>query len=142
MLSRVSAGGPWAEPATHAGHPRAMRESVGTKEGDGAQNDDQHARSFGCETVDVSASELPDQIEVILGVPEVDAAVDAVGVGVEAHEHGPDGAPPSSEARSAFADNINATMIPLSTAPQGYAESDQGAQKKLILDPHWSNDQS
>src|SRR5262245_36794830 len=38
-----------------------------------------HARSFGCETVDVSAGPLPDQIEQILGVAEVDAAVDAVG---------------------------------------------------------------
>jgi glutathione-independent formaldehyde dehydrogenase len=38
-----------------------------------------HARSFGCETVDVSAGPLPDQIEQILGVAEVDATVDAVG---------------------------------------------------------------
>ena len=38
------------------------------------------ARSFGCETVDISdATPLPDQIEKILGVPEVDAAVDCVG---------------------------------------------------------------
>ncbi|MEA2213852.1 MAG: glutathione-independent formaldehyde dehydrogenase [Solirubrobacteraceae bacterium] len=44
------------------------------------------ARSFGCETVDVSAGEPQDQIEQILGVPEVDAAVDAVGF--EARGHG------------------------------------------------------
>ena len=44
------------------------------------------ARSFGCETVDVSKGDPKDQIEQILGVPEVDAAVDAVGF--EARGHG------------------------------------------------------
>jgi glutathione-independent formaldehyde dehydrogenase len=44
------------------------------------------ARSFGCETVDVSKGDPKDQIEQILGVPEVDSAVDAVGF--EAHGHG------------------------------------------------------
>jgi glutathione-independent formaldehyde dehydrogenase len=38
------------------------------------------ARSFGCETIDVSEScPLPEQIERIVGVPEVDSAVDCVG---------------------------------------------------------------
>src|ERR671937_476537 len=46
------------------------------------------ARAFGCETVDVSKGEVPDQIEQILGVPEVDAAVDCVGF--EAKGHGAD----------------------------------------------------
>src|SRR5712692_1482242 len=46
------------------------------------------ARSFGCETIDVSKGEVPDQIEQILGVPEVDAAVDCVGF--EARGHGSD----------------------------------------------------
>ena len=44
------------------------------------------AKSFGCETVDVSKGDPKDQIEQILGVPEVDAAVDAVGF--EARGHG------------------------------------------------------
>jgi glutathione-independent formaldehyde dehydrogenase len=44
------------------------------------------ARSFGCETVDVSKGDPRDQIEQILGEPEVDSAVDAVGF--EAHGHG------------------------------------------------------
>jgi glutathione-independent formaldehyde dehydrogenase len=40
----------------------------------------EQARSFGCETVDISqGAALPDQIERILGVPEVDCAVDCVG---------------------------------------------------------------
>jgi len=47
------------------------------------------ARKFGCETVDVSRSaSIADQIEQILGVPEVDSAVDCVGF--EAHGHGSD----------------------------------------------------
>jgi len=46
------------------------------------------ARSFGCETIDVNKGETPDQIEQILGVPEVDCGVDAVGF--EAKGHGPD----------------------------------------------------
>src|ERR1041384_4039739 len=48
------------------------------------------ARSFGCETVDVSEGEPKDQIEQILGVPEVDCGVDAVGF--EARGHGADAA--------------------------------------------------
>ena len=44
------------------------------------------ARSFGCETIDVSKGDPRDQIEQILGVPEVDAAIDAVGF--EARGHG------------------------------------------------------
>ncbi|MEV0970922.1 formaldehyde dehydrogenase, glutathione-independent [Microtetraspora glauca] len=44
------------------------------------------ARSFGCETADVSEGEPWEHIERILGVPEVDCAVDAVGF--EARGHG------------------------------------------------------
>lgn len=36
------------------------------------------ARSFGCEVVDVSKGDPKDQIEQLLGVPEVDCGVDAV----------------------------------------------------------------
>ena len=47
------------------------------------------AKSFGCETVDVSKSaSVGDQIAQILGVPEVDCGVDCVGF--EAHGHGSD----------------------------------------------------
>jgi glutathione-independent formaldehyde dehydrogenase len=49
----------------------------------------EQARSFGCETVDVSKGEPNDQIEQILGVPEVDCAIDAVGF--EARGHGEEG---------------------------------------------------
>ena len=46
------------------------------------------ARTFGCETVDVSKGDPKDQIEQLLGVPEVDCGVDAVGF--EARGHGKD----------------------------------------------------
>lgn len=47
------------------------------------------ARSFGCETVDLSADgTLAEQLEQLLGEPEVDAAIDAVGF--EARGHGRD----------------------------------------------------
>jgi glutathione-independent formaldehyde dehydrogenase len=35
-----------------------------------------------------------------------------------------------------IADNVNATVIPLDQAPQGYQDFDKGAAKKYILDPH------
>src|SRR5882724_7726370 len=47
------------------------------------------ARSFGCETVDVSKeASVGEQIQAILGIPEVDCAVDCVGF--EARGHGAD----------------------------------------------------
>ncbi len=164
------------------------------------------AKCFGCETVDVSKGSPQDQVEQILGVPAVDAAVDAVGF--EARGHGrelPSGPrPPCSTrswsspppaARSAspastspvtpaastrrqgglavlslgtgwaksllfttgqcpvmrsnyglikailhdkvqIAKAVNATVIPLDEAPQGYADFDQGAAKKYVIDPH------
>ncbi|HET9127985.1 MAG TPA: formaldehyde dehydrogenase, glutathione-independent [Propionibacteriaceae bacterium] len=49
------------------------------------------ARSFGCETVDLSTGDsLADQLEQLIGEPLVDAAVDAVGF--EAKGHGQEGA--------------------------------------------------
>ncbi|GLQ75649.1 formaldehyde dehydrogenase, glutathione-independent [Vibrio penaeicida] len=47
----------------------------------------EQARSFGCETIDLrEESTVPEMIEQILGVPEVDAAIDCVGF--EARSHG------------------------------------------------------
>ena len=49
----------------------------------------QQARSFGCETVDISENTpLEEQIRGILGVDEVDCAVDAVGFEATAHGGG------------------------------------------------------
>jgi len=165
------------------------------------------AKSFGCEVVDVSKGDPKDQIEQLLGVPEVDAAVDAVGF--EAHGHGADAAKEApatvlnslmevtgaggaigipglyvtgdpggiDEAakvgslslslgtgwakslsfvtgqcpvmrynyglmkailhdRVQIAKAVNATVISLDDAPRGYAEFDQGAARKYVIDPH------
>ncbi|MAZ52976.1 MAG: formaldehyde dehydrogenase, glutathione-independent [Trueperaceae bacterium] len=48
----------------------------------------EQARSFGCETVDLTQdASLAEQIEEIVGVPEVDAAVDCVGFEARGHGH-------------------------------------------------------
>ncbi|MFJ1751074.1 formaldehyde dehydrogenase, glutathione-independent [Streptomyces sp. NPDC088116] len=168
------------------------------------------ARSFGCETIDLTRGSVEDQIAEILGVPEVDAGVDAVGF--EAHAHGTDaGEAPATvlnsmmgavraggalgipglyvtddpggvdeDARSGtlkvrlglgwakshqfstgqcpvmkynralsmailhdrvhIAKAVNATVIPLDDAPHGYAEFDQGASRKYVLNPHGALD--
>ncbi|MFD7896015.1 MULTISPECIES: formaldehyde dehydrogenase, glutathione-independent [unclassified Streptomyces] len=51
------------------------------------------ARSFGCETVDLTLGSLEDHIAQILGVPEVDSAVDAVGFEARAYGKDTDEAP-------------------------------------------------
>src|SRR4051812_2455679 len=165
------------------------------------------AESFGCVPIDVSKGEPKDQIEQHLGVPEVDAAIDAVGF--EAHGHGGDS---GSEApatvlnsimevtraagklgipglyvtgdpgavddaakegslsiriglgwakshsfatgqcpvmryhhglmqmilndKAQIAKAVNATVIRLDEAPDGYKDFDQGASKKFVLNPH------
>jgi glutathione-independent formaldehyde dehydrogenase len=165
------------------------------------------AKSFGCEAIDVSKGNPQDQIEQILGEPEVDCAVDAVGF--EARGHGDEaqverpatvlntvmdvtraggavgipglyvtGDPGAADEaakigslsirlglgwakslafttgqcpvmrynrqlmmailhdRTQIAKNVNATVIPLDQAPQGYTEFDKGAARKYVLDPH------
>lgn len=51
------------------------------------------ARSFGCETIDLTKGEPTEQIEQILGVPTVDSAVDAVGFEAKGHGAGATEAP-------------------------------------------------
>jgi glutathione-independent formaldehyde dehydrogenase len=38
--------------------------------------------------------------------------------------------------RVQIAKAVNATVIPLDEAPQGYADFDKGAAKKYVIDPH------
>jgi glutathione-independent formaldehyde dehydrogenase len=170
----------------------------------------EQAKSFGCEVIDLTKdASLPDQIEQILGVPEVDAAVDCVGF--EARGHGadadheapatvlnsimevaragaslgipglyvtgdPGGVDESAKVGSLsiriglgwakshvmttgqcpvmmyhrklmqailhdkvqIAKAVNATVITLDEAPQGYKDFDKGAAKKFVFDPHGS----
>ncbi|WP_396642580.1 formaldehyde dehydrogenase, glutathione-independent [Microbacterium sp.] len=61
------------------------------------------ARSFGCETINVGDGDVPDQLAQLLGVPEVDAAVDAVGFEARGQGHG-------AEAAEAPATVLNSLM--------------------------------
>jgi glutathione-independent formaldehyde dehydrogenase len=165
------------------------------------------ARSFGCETVDVSKGDPKDQIEQILGVPEVDSAIDAVGFEARGHGGDSDHEAPATVLNSIMevtraagklgipglyvtgdpgavddaakegslsiriglgwakshsfttgqcpvmryhhglmqmilndkaqiAKAVNATVIRLDEAPEGYQDFDQGAAKKFVIDPH------
>ncbi len=166
-----------------------------------------HAESMGYVPIDLTQGDnLGELIEKVLGKPEVDAAIDAVGF--EARAHGKDGeeAPatvlnslmsvvraagsigipglyvtddPGAADEASKTGNlkmrfglgwakshrfytgqtpvlkynrqlmqailhdrlpigkiVNATVIPLSDAAQGYADFDKGAAKKFVLDPH------
>lgn len=166
------------------------------------------AKSFGCEVVDLRKdASLGDQIAQIVGVPEVDCAVDCVGF--EARGHGkeavverpatvlnslmtitraggglgipglyvtddPGGVDDNAKTgtlglriglgwakshtfatgqcpvmkyhrglmqaimydRIQIAKAVNATLITLDEAPQGYKDFDKGAAKKFVIDPH------
>lgn len=165
------------------------------------------ARSFGCETIDVSEdTPIEEQIAGVLGIPEVDCAVDAVGFEATGHGQGADEAPatvlneiqlitraggrlgipglyvtgdpgasdPDAQqgtlkisfglgwAKSHFfytgqcpvkkynrglmmsilhdkahiADAVNATVVSLDEAPEGYRDFDKGAAKKYVLNPN------
>lgn len=170
----------------------------------------EQARSFGCETIDLSKVETDDDmggaLEDILGEPLVDCAVDAVGFEAKGHGDGGDEAPavvlntamnitranggigipglyvpsdPGAQDESAqhgnlslqfgigwsksltfatgqapvmkyhrelmqailndrvhIADAVNAKVISLEDAPQGYEEFDSGVAQKFVLDPH------
>jgi glutathione-independent formaldehyde dehydrogenase len=165
------------------------------------------AKSFGCEPIDVSKGDPKDQIEEILGVPEVDAAVDAVGFEARGHGSDADHEAPATvlnsimditraagklgipglyvtgdpgavddaakegslsiriglgwakshtfatgqcpvmryhrglmqmilHGKAEIAKAVNATVISLDEAPQGYKDFDSGVAKKFVLDPH------
>jgi glutathione-independent formaldehyde dehydrogenase len=168
----------------------------------------EQARSFGCETVDLTQdASLADQIEQILGVPEVDSAVDAVGFEARGHGKDADHEAPATVLNSIMdvtraggklgipglyvtgdpggvdeaakvgslsirlglgwakshsfttgqcpvmryhrelmeailhdrvqiAKAVNATVITLDEAPQGYKDFDKGASRKYVLNPH------
>jgi glutathione-independent formaldehyde dehydrogenase len=176
--------------------------------GDMNQDRLQHAKKVGFEPIDLTKSDkLEELIEAVLGVPEVDASVDAVGF--EARGHGAQhteeapatvlnslmtitraaggiGIPglyvtddPGAKEEAAKQGNlrmrfglgwakshrfftgqtpvlkynrwlmqallhdrlpiakmVNATVIPLDQAPQGYRDFDSGVAKKFVLDPH------
>jgi glutathione-independent formaldehyde dehydrogenase len=167
----------------------------------------EQARSFGCETVDITKGDPKDQIEEILGVPEVDAACDAVGFEARGHGSGHEEEEPARVLNSVMdvtraggsvgipglyvtgdpgavdddakegslsiriglgwakshslttgqcpvmryhhglmemilndkahiAKAVNATVVTLEEAPDGYKDFDEGAAKKFVLNPN------
>ncbi|MDP9478055.1 MAG: formaldehyde dehydrogenase, glutathione-independent [Actinomycetota bacterium] len=166
------------------------------------------ARSFGCETINISEdATLPEQIEQVLGVPEVDCAVDAVGFEARGHGLGSQEEAPATvlnqsmaitraggqigipglyvtgdpgayqedakhgrlgmdfglgwakshalftgqcpvmkynrglmmsilHDKAHIAEAVNATVITLDEAPEGYQEFDKGAAKKFVINPN------
>ena len=165
------------------------------------------AKSFGCEPIDVTKGDPKDQIAEMLGVPEVDAAVDAVGFEARGHGSDADHEAPATvlnsimdltraggklgipglyvtgdpgavddaakqgslsiriglgwakshsfttgqcpvmryhrglmqmilHGRAEIAKAVNATVISLDEAPQGYEDFDSGAARKFVLNPH------
>jgi glutathione-independent formaldehyde dehydrogenase len=166
----------------------------------------EQARSFGCETTNLEQGDPEDLIEGILGIPEVDCAVDCVGFEAKGHGEGAEEAPAtvlnslmgitraagkvgipglyvtgdpgaSDEAaqegalsldfgtgwakslsfatgqcpvmryhrglmqailndRAQIAKAVNATVITLDEAPDGYADFDSGVAKKFVIDPN------
>ena len=165
------------------------------------------AQSFGCETIDLTQGRpAADQIEQILGEPEVDGAVDCVGFEARGHGAGRRGRAPATVLNCSWkspapaahrhpgavrhrrpgrrrrerqdrqlgiriglgwakshsfttgqcpvmrynrqlmmailhdkiqiAKAVNATVISLDDAPQGYKDFDKGAAKKFVIDPH------
>jgi glutathione-independent formaldehyde dehydrogenase len=167
----------------------------------------EQARSFGCETVDITKGDPKDQIEQILGVPQVDAACDAVGFEARGHGAGHEQEAPATVLNSIMdvtraagklgipglyvtgdpgaideaakegalslniglgwskshsfttgqcpvmryhrglmqmilndkahiAKAVNATVITLEEAPDGYRDFDKGAAKKFVFNPN------
>lgn len=165
------------------------------------------ARSFGCETVNLSEHDnLGEQIAQIIGVPEVDCAIDCVGFEARGHGHGAGEAPATVlntimdvtraggqlgipglyvtgdpggvdadaqigslkiriglgwakahtfatgqtpvmkyhrdlmmailSGRAQIAKAVNATVISLDEAPNGYRDFDHGVARKFVIDPH------
>jgi glutathione-independent formaldehyde dehydrogenase len=168
------------------------------------------ARSFGCETIDLKKdASLADQIAQLVGIPEVDSAVDCVGFEARGHGHNAGVEQPATVLNSVMevtraggsigipglyvtgdpggvdanakignlgiriglgwakshsfhtgqcpvlkynrqlmmailhdkvhiAKAVNATIISLDQAPQGYQDFDHGVAKKFVIDPHGS----
>jgi glutathione-independent formaldehyde dehydrogenase len=104
------------------------------------------AQSFGCETVDLSKEgSLPDHLEQILGVPEVDAAVDCVGF--EARGHGGGGEAPATVLNSIMevtkaAGRLGIPGLYVTGDPGGVDEDAQKGNLKLDFGTGWAKSHS
>lgn len=101
------------------------------------------AEAFGCETVNVSEGDPRDQVEQLLGVPEVDAGIDAVGFEARGH-----GAGSTSEAPATVLNSLmeltaagGALGIPglyVTGDPGGVDEAAQSGSLSLSLGTGWA----
>ena len=83
------------------------------------------AKSFGCEVIDLRKdATLGEQIEQIVGVPEVDCAVDCVGF--EARGHGKDAGGGAAGDGAELADDGDARRAAASAFPGLYVTDDPG----------------
>jgi glutathione-independent formaldehyde dehydrogenase len=105
------------------------------------------AKSFGCETIDLSKDgTIADHLEQILGVPEVDAAVDCVGF--EARGHGADaGEAPATVLNSVMqvtraAGRIGIPGLYVTGDPGGIDEDAQKGNLKLDFGTGWAKSHS
>ena len=102
-----------------------------------------HVKKMGFETINIGASaSLAEQIEQILGVPEVDAAVDAVGFEASAHGH-PDEAAPAAVLNAlmditAVAGGLGIPGLYVTDDPGGNNEDSKQGVLKVRLGKGWS----
>src|SRR5699024_8335318 len=116
----VAGAGPVGLAAAHAAQVLGAAVVVGDKNADQPR----HEEAIRCEAVDLpSGNKLPDMLEEILGDPEVDASVDAVGF--EARGHGPDA---EEEPATVLNDIMGATRVGAGLGIPGlYVTGDPGA---------------
>ena len=101
------------------------------------------AESFGCETVDVSKGAPEDQIEQLLGIPFVDAAVDAVGFEAKGHGEGAGEEAPATVLNSLMdvtfaAGGIGIPGLYVTGDPGGIDEAAQKGALSLSLGTGWA----
>ena len=101
------------------------------------------AESFGCETVDVSKGAPEDQIEQLLGIPFVDAAVDAVGFEAKGHGEGAGEEAPATVLTSLMdvtfaAGGIGIPGLYVTGDPGGIDEAAQKGALSLSLGTGWA----
>ena len=101
------------------------------------------AESFGCETVDVSKGAPEDQIEQLLGIPFVDAAVDAVGFEAKGHGEGAGEEAPATVLNSLMdvtfaAGGIGIPGLYVTGDPGGIDEAAQQGALSLSLGTGWA----
>lgn len=101
------------------------------------------ARTFGCETVDLTKGDPADQIEQILGEPLVDCGIDAVGFEAKGHGSGSDHEAPATVLNSlmditAAGGALGIPGLYVTGDPGGIDEAAQKGSLSLSLGTGWA----